>query len=85
MHVSPRSSASDERGDEYRYRREVRREYSPARSRSRGRDYYEYRHVEVPRSRSRSRRRYEDEYDDDDYYDDRRETVRVSSRRVHRD
>lgn len=85
VHVSPRSSASDDRGEEYRYRREVRREYSPARSRSRGGDLYEYRHVEPPRSRSRSRRRYDDEYDDGYYDDDRREAVRVSSRRVYRD
>ena len=82
VHVSPRSSLSDRREDDYTYRREVRREYSPARS-SRGDDFYEYRHIEGPRrssrSRSRSRRRVEDEYDDD-----RRETVRVSSR-VYRD
>lgn len=86
VHVSPRSSLSDRREDDYTYRREVRREYSPARS-SRGDDYHEYRHLERPRgssrSRSRSRRRIEDEYDDD--YDDRGETVRVSTRRVYRD
>jgi hypothetical protein len=74
VHVSPRSSISDDRSD-YRYeRREVRveRDYSPARS-HRGNDYYEYRHVhgeppprlaprrERSRSRSQSRVRY---YDD---------------------
>jgi len=81
VHVSPRSSLDDARRDDYRYRREVVREYSPARSgrsRSRGREYYE--RVDVPRSRSRSRRRYEE----DDYYDDRRDAVRVSSTRVYR-
>jgi hypothetical protein len=85
VHVSPRSSISDDRSD-YRYeRREVRveRDYSPARS-HRGNDYYEYRHVhgDVPqrlaprrersRSRSRSRQRY---YDDDE---EERTNVRVS-------
>jgi len=87
VRVSPRSSLSDRREDDYVYTREVRREYSPARS-SRGGDFYEHRHIETPRrssrSRSRSRRRIEDDYDDD-YYDDRREKVRVSSRRVYRD
>jgi len=86
VHVSPRSSLDDRREDDYIYRREVRREYSPARS-SRGDDVYEYRHLEGPRrssrSRSRSRRRVEEEFDDD--FDDRRETVRVSSRRMYRD
>jgi hypothetical protein len=91
VHVSPRSSISDDRSD-YRYeRREVRveRDYSPARS-HRGSDYYEYRHVhgepprerraprrERSRSRSRSRvRHYDDEED--------RTNVRIS-RKIYAD
>ena len=87
VHVSPRSSFSDRREDDYVYRKEIRREYSPARSSRGGDDFYEYRRIEEPRrssrSRSRSRRRFEDEYDDE--YDDRRERVRVSARREYRD
>lgn len=86
VHVSPRSSISDQ--SDYRYeRREVRveRDYSPARSPRD--DHYEYRYVQgdppprlsAPprreRSRSRSRSRGRDYYEDDR---EERTNVRVS-------